>query len=51
MPLLVTMKPGACADGIVIVRVGFGTLLGTVPVRTMSSGLVHVPAAELTTIR
>ena len=32
MPLLVTMKPLACAAAFVIVAVGFGTLLGTAPV-------------------
>ena len=45
------MKPVACAAGMGIVRVGRGTLVGTVPVRIMSSWLVHEPAAELTTIR
>ncbi len=32
MPLLVTMKPLACAAAMLIVAVGFGTLLGTAPV-------------------
>src|SRR5215471_10847790 len=32
MPLLVTMKPLACAAAFMIVAVGFGTPLGTAPV-------------------
>src|SRR5262249_18260259 len=32
MPLLVTMKPLACAAAFMIVGVGLGTLLGTAPV-------------------
>ena len=32
MPLLVTMKPLECAAAMLIVAVGFGTLLGTAPV-------------------
>ena len=31
-PLLVTMKPLACAAAFMIVAVGLGTLLGTAPV-------------------